>query len=182
MCTKRIFFGSFIRHVALEQLFEDSKEILNDTGLFKWTRTPENFHITFHFFGSMSCDDIEKLRQVLKDFTEKTYDFELRLQGLHYFKRKGRPSVLYTGLYPNENLYKLQQDIQDKLFHTGFISEKQTKFVPHITFARIKKVYPRFNEMLTLINQNLEPVRLNPLKVEIIESVLSPKGALYRGI
>ena len=182
MCQKRIFIGSFVKHKALDDLFEISKKILEKTGVFKWTRTPDNFHITFHFFGTMSCNDIEKLRDVLQDFSRKEYDFDLQVQGLSFFKRKGRPSVLYAGLLPNEDLHKLYQSIQNRLFKTGFINEIQTKFAPHITFARIKKTLPSFEEQLAHINQKFEPVMLNPLKIEIIESVLSPEGALYRGI
>ncbi len=182
MCTKRIFVGSFIRHEVLNQLFEFSKQRLDNLGLFKWTRTPENFHITFHFFGKMSCDDIERLREIIQHFSQETYDFDLYLKGLDFFIRKRKPSVLYAGLQPSKELFELHQEIQNQLFQAGFITEPQMRFVPHITFARIKKVSSIFSSQLYLINQKYEPLRLNPIKVEIIESVLSPKGALYRGI
>ena len=182
MCSKRIFIGSFVKHETLVHLFKTSREVLNETGIFKWTRTPENFHITFHFFGTMPCTGIEKLRDVLHEFFKQTYDFDLQLQGLNFFKRKGRPAVLFADLRFDKKLFNLHQDIQNQLFKHDFIHEKQSKFAPHITFARIKKTYMSFEEAIEHINQNFVPVKLHPLKIEIIESVLSPKGALYRGI
>ncbi len=182
MCRKRIFIGSFVRHEALMHLFEISKESLNKTGYFKWTRTQENFHITFHFFGSMHCNDIKKLHEVLQDFFQNEYDFDLELQGLGYFKRKGRPTVLYAGLLSNPRLYQLHQTIQKRLFGTGFISEIQMRFTPHITLARIKKTLPSFEEEVEKINRDFKPVRLHPFKIDIIESILSPEGALYKAI
>ncbi len=182
MCTKRIFIGSFVKHEMLDNLYNSSKLILNDTGIFKWTRSPENFHITFHFFGEMSCPEIEKLQKILQDIAQQSYDFDLQIQGLNFFRRKGRPAVLFAEPQSNKDLYNLYQDVQNQLFKTGFINEKQTKFAPHITFARIKKTQVSFEEALKRINQNLVPVKLHPLKIEIIESVLSPKGALYRAV
>ncbi len=180
MSDKRVFIGSFIQNEVLTHLFEQSKQALDQKGQFKWTRTPENFHITFHFIGAMAEADIKVLQVVLKDLMQKDYDFGLEVTGLNFFERKGRPSVLYAGVKPNKRLFDLHQAIQKHLYEHGFISEIQSRFTPHITLARIKKAPANFVEHISQINRNFQPQKLHPVRVTLIESVLSPQGALYR--
>ena len=180
MSDKRIFIGSFIQNEALTHLFEQSKQALDHKGRFKWTRTPDNFHITFHFIGAMPDADIEILQNLLDDLMQKDYDFGLEVSGLNFFKRKGRPSVLYAGIKPNERLFDLHQVIQKSLYKQGFISEMQSRFTPHITLARIKKAPIDFAEQINQINRNFQSQKLHPIRVTLIESILAPQGALYQ--
>ena len=181
MNSKRIFIGSFTQHPVLTELYVKAKELLDNSGNFKWTRTPNNFHITYHFFGKMAVDDIDRLQKILAPALQKNYDMEIAVTGLAYFKRKSKPTVLYAKLVPNEALNNLFLDIQDLLYRHKFISEKNTRFTPHITMARIKKVAPDFYQKIDEL-QLPEPIRLNLSKVDIIESILSPEGALYKAI
>lgn len=181
MNSKRIFIGSFTRHPALTELYVKAKNLLDNTGNFKWTRTPNNFHITYHFFGKMAGNDINRLQKVLAPVLQKNYDIEITVTGLAYFKRKSKPTVLYAELVPNEALNNLFLDIQALLYRHKFISEKSTRFTPHITMARIKKAAPDFYQKIEEL-QLSEPIRISLSKVDIIESILSPEGALYKAI
>ncbi len=180
MSDRRIFIGSFIQNDALTRLFEQAKQTLDHKGKFKWTRTPENFHITFHFIGEISDDDIKVLQTVLQDLMQKNYDFGLEVTGLKFFERKGRPSVLYAAIKPDTALYDLHQVIQKRLHEHGFITKIQSRFTPHITLARIKKAPVNLTEQISEINRQFQPQKLHPIHVVLIESILSPQGALYR--
>jgi len=181
MSSKRIFIGSFIKHPALTDLFKKAQKLLDKTGRFKWTRTPDNFHITFHFFGEMPIDKIDRLQKVLAPVLQKKLEIETMVSGLAYFSKKSKPTVLYAKLAPNEAVNNLFLEIQDILYQHQFISEKYTRFTPHITMARIKKTdtgfYPKIDEL-----QLSEPIRVSLSKVDIIESILSRDGALYVGL
>ena len=182
MTDKRLFIGSFMPHEALKELFENAKQNLNNEGRFKWTRTPENFHITFHFIGSIPEKDLWKWQDAIQDLIHKDFDLGLQVSGLNFFKKKGRPSVLYAALKPNQALYELHQDILNRLYNKGLINEKQDRFTPHITFARIKKTPDDFETKIAQINRHFKTFSLPPVSVKLIESVLSPQGALYRSI
>jgi len=182
MLQKRIFTGSFIQDNQLNDLFYKVQFNIDKTGKFKWTRTPENLHITFHFFGDMLLGKINKLQTVLSDVLNKEHHINIEMTGLDFFTRKAKPSILYAGIKPNEALKSLYHQIQDLLYKHHFIQEKNNKFVPHITLARIKHVTPEFYKNLESFNQSFNPIIINNIKVDIIESVLEPEGALYRAV
>jgi len=181
MTSKRVFIGSFTKHRALTDLFEKAQQLLDKTGRFKWTRMPENFHITFHFFGKMPTDEIDRLQKVLAPVLQKKLKIEIAVTGLAYFSKKSNPTVLYAKLAPNEALNNVFLEIQNILYQHKFTAEKNTRFTPHITLARIKKTDTGFYQKIDEL-QLPEPIRLNLSKVDIIESILSPDGALYVGL
>ncbi len=182
MTMKRIFLGSFIKHPLLTDLFYKTRKTLEDTGQFKWTRTPDNFHITFHFFGQIPLSEIEKIEVVLKDLLNKPLEMPVQINGLDYFTRKGRPAVLYARVVPSDELKRLHNEIQKLLLEHGLIDKKADKFVPHITFARIKKVTPAFFDKMQALSHIEQPILISQIKVEIIESILSLEGALYQSL
>jgi len=181
MTSKRIFIGSFTKHPSLTDLFEKAQKLLDKTGRLKWTRTPENFHITYHFFGKMPVDEINRLQKVLDPVLQKKIEIEIAVTGLAFFSKKSKPTVLYAKLEPNEALNNLFIEIQDILYQHKFITEKKSRFTPHITLARIKTVETAFYQKIDEL-QLSEPIRVNLSKVDIIESILSPGGALYVGL
>jgi 2'-5' RNA ligase len=177
--STRIFIGSFTKQPDLYQLFDQAKAELNDTGKFKWTRTPDNLHLTFHFLGDTPIQNIALLQSKMADILDRAYPFKLQVSGLGFFKRKGNPSILYAKIEPNKDLFELFNQIQNILFENGFIENITSKFVPHITLARIKSVTPDFYQKLAKINEDFNKIEIHQVKPKIIVSHLSPEGALY---
>ena len=179
MKTSRIFLGSFTRHPGLDQLYFDAQKLLSPTGKFKWTRTPENLHLTFHFFGEIPLDKIHLIQTGLNDILGRKFPVNLRINEVSFFKRKHKPAVLFAKIEPNKALTDLYHTIQDRLCQNRLIAEKNTRFVPHITLARIKKVQPDFDTKITSLKPE-NPIIINEVTPEIIESILAPEGALYK--
>jgi len=181
MKQKRIFLGSFTHHPELFKLWGHTKEILQDTSVIKWTRRPENLHFTLHFFGDMPIDKIIDLQKILSGIIEVNHEILFQITSLKFFKRKGKPAVLYAHIDDTTGeLEKLYLEIQEILFQNGFVEHIKTSFVPHITFGRIKKVSPLFYEEIDSLNKNFKIINFDKFCPQIIESVLSPEGALYR--
>jgi len=181
METRRIFTGSFIRHQDLYDLFESVKNRMNDTAKIKWTRSPENLHLTWHFFGDRSLQDINRIEEVVKNSFSDNQAIDFTIDKLGYFNRKGKPAVLYAGVTDSSGkLQDLYQKIQKELYKAGLIDQVNKRFVPHITLGRIKKVSPEFYEQIQKINAEIQPIPVKNIKVENIESILSPQGALYQ--
>ncbi len=180
MTPKRIFIGSFIHGNDIFQLYNEVQKILTPV-IFKakWTRQPENLHITFHFIGEMPNNEILKLKNVLQPVLETNYPVDLHLNGLKYFKRKNKPSVLYINVDDQgQVLQNIYRQIQIILFENGFIDQPRTHFKPHITLARIKRVTSDFYQAIENINVDIHYSK--PVKIQIIESILQPEGAIYK--
>ncbi len=183
MDEKRVFIGSFVQDESLKKYFEKYKKALQDEAKIKWTKTPDNLHLTWHFFGNMPLEKIQKLQQILQDILPDELNIPVEINSITYFSRKGKPAVLYAAIDEKDTvLQKLFQQIQQALYKSGLIAEPKNRFVPHITFGRIKKVNSGFKDKIALINQNFKPVSVNISKPEIIESILQPDGALYKAI
>lgn len=179
--TKRIFLGSFIPDETLYRFFEKIKPELDKEAVIKWTRTPENLHLTWHFFGNMPVDKIKILQKVLSGELEKTFEIPVTITGLNYFKRKNKPAVLYAAVKDESGeLYRLFETIQQKLYEHKLIPQKSTRFTPHITLGRIKKTGENFERVIQNLNRDFQPVPFKIFIPQIIESILSPQGALYK--
>ncbi len=183
MNNKRIFCGSFIRHNELDEIWEQARYYLDETGRFKWTRTAANLHITFHFFGDTEADKIEKIKNILVDVLDKRFEIPIQITGLDFFKRRNKPAVLYAVVNDKTGkLSKLYLDIQQSLFNEKLIEKINRRFVPHITFARIKSVSNDFYDELEVFNNQWNIIDIPEIKPQLIESVLLPKGALYKAL
>jgi len=58
------------------------------------------------------------------------------LNGLGYFGSKRNPKVLCAGIYENNSLQQLQQQVERIFAGLGF-EPKDREFKPHITLARL---------------------------------------------
>ena len=175
----RVFLGSFTRHPALNQLYFDAQKLLSPTGKFKWTRTTENLHLTFHFFGEMPLEKIHLTQTGLQDILEQTFPVNIHINEVSFFKRKGKPAVLFAKIEPDKALTDLYHNIQERLWQNGLITEKNPRFMPHITLGRIKNVQADFYTKLTSLRLE-NPIIIPEVTPEIIESILYPGGALYK--
>jgi len=181
MNQKRIFIGSFTPHPDLFALFERTKAVFNDKGKFKWTKRPENLHLTYHFLGNTPVEKIAVLKEILSDILHQDFEVNIRITGLAYFERRHKPTVLYARIEDKEQkLKQIYMEIENRLFQAGFIDEIKEHFVPHITLARIKKVNKEFYEAVKSFNNQGITICIKELQVDIIESVLLPDGAEYR--
>ena len=179
MASHRIFLGSFISHPVLYRLFDLTQLELQNCGKFKWSKRAENLHLTFHFFGTMSASEIDRLQHILKPILNVKFEIPLTVRGLNFFSRKGKPSVLFAEILPQANLDILYQDLQRLLWEHHFIELISNRFTPHITFARIKSVNENFYESVNQMNRDFKPFQISEFKISIIESILTPEGALY---
>ncbi len=181
MEEKRIFIGSLLHTDMLEKLYQTLKKELHNKAKIKWTRTPDNFHITFRFIGKLPLNKIKEINKFLKEHFQSTQEIPLKIQGIKYFKRKGKPSVLYAEIKEEQGnqLQKIHDEIEEFLLNNGIITNAEKQFHPHITLGRIKSVSPEFYKEIEKYNTE-DLGKINKFKIEIIESRLSPEGALYK--
>lgn len=141
----------------------------------RWTPR-ENLHITFAFLGNMSDGDVEKLRAALREVLKETRPFSLLLSRLLYSPGPKDPRMIWAAGEAPSDLLRLKER-----FAKSWPQWKDERSLTiHATLARlILSQFRRLEEEeRPVVNDDIHidiPVR----SLEIIESVLSPRGSTY---
>ena len=144
----------------------------------RFVRT-DNIHLTLHFFGSISVDRIEAVKQALREVAIGQAPVSMKIGGLGFFPDKHRPRVLWVGVTEGSDaIIQLAGNVENAINRYGFAKGKRP-FIPHITLARIKKPkQPRINDVLRIGQSfNTDPFIIDELT--LIQSTLHPDGPGY---
>ncbi|WP_422484677.1 RNA 2',3'-cyclic phosphodiesterase [Gudongella sp. DL1XJH-153] len=101
----------------------------------------EHTHLTLVFIGEVEDHRLDDVIQAIEKISFK--EFQLHMSGLGWFqKRSGK--IYWIGFERNEELLRLQKDLQGELKDQGFNLEKR-EYTPHVTIGRNVKVKEDFN-------------------------------------
>ncbi len=139
----------------------------------KMSRT-HDFHLTLKFLGACDEHRRKKVEEQLQYISFQP--FEAQMENIGTFGGK-IPRVLWVGLKVPPRLKETAYEIEDRMEKLGF--EKERRFIPHVTLARIKFIEnpARFLENLNKIS--VDPISFPVSRFHLFESRLSPKGALH---
>jgi 2'-5' RNA ligase len=128
-----------------------------------------NIHMTLHFIGNSSHEQIECLRRQAKAVAGNAFVVDLDCQG--YFSK---PKVLWIGCnHAPRALPDLQARLGQQLSSCGFIPERRP-FNPHVTIARKLPLAPQQIEF--------EPISWKVDRFVLVESKSIPGGVQYQVI
>lgn len=141
----------------------------------KMART-HDFHLTLKFLGASGENLRAPLEESLNEISFKP--FTARLGQIGFFGGKKNPRVVWVGIETPPWLSTAVSQIENKMSRFGF--EKENRFVPHVTLARIKNVEDRDN-----FESNLKKIEIKPLEFSVrhfylFESRLSSRGAEHK--
>lgn len=143
-----------------------------------WTRRG-NFHLTLKFFGEVGNHSINEISAALQNIAENQTPFSIEIGGIGAFPNLARPRVLWVGLKQGTLLtVKLVRAINREFVKFGF--EKDTRFHPHLTLARLKDQV-NLNTFINLFRkfETLDGALLTVDKIMLVKSELYPSGAVY---
>lgn len=130
---------------------------------------PENLHMTLHFIGNTSLDNMHCLAQ--KALKTKARPFPMELNILGAFKK---PGIIWLGCNtPPSGLFHLQHSLGAELVECDYAPEKR-KYQPHVTLYR--KAIPVEHQ------QEIEPVTWFVDSFSLIQSENDRQGVIYREI
>ena len=103
--------------------------------------------------------------------------FEVAINGLGAFDRRGHPETVWAGVAPHEPLKTLHKKIDQAMTRVG-IAPEQRAYHPHLTLARLKPSSGSVRGLLkTSGGLTSDPFRVD--QFALFESRLTPERAVY---
>ena len=160
---RRIFIGIDLLQIVKKRLSQRIE---------KWQELPvkwsleENFHITLLFLGYLNDDVIfdvcSKVRKTAKNFNS----FDINLEQIELGPNLENPKMIWFTGEPNENLKKLQENLEKEL---GIFQRGKKAFRPHVTLGRIRKTKWEALPEKPIISENFS-VSIPVESVQVLES------------
>lgn len=142
----------------------------------KWV-LPEQVHITLHFFGETSKQNIETIKAAVHPIVKKYKPLNLNLEGVGFFPNPHRPRIIWLGVREEQDqLSALQSEIERELAGKGFFVGDRP-FKGHATIGRIKSLpHGGFKDFLMpSVKTTFKEIN----SIVLYQSLLSPKGPTY---
>ncbi len=159
---------------CIEQLEPLSRDI-------RWV-PPANLHLTLKFLGEVSDVHVRDVNRRLQELAAVSAPFSLEVFGTGVFPNTRRPTVLWIGIQQSPGLVHLQEGVEKTLAQLGFPPEAR-RFAPHLTIGRVKGVRgvdAALKHLLTFQNAFFGSINVN--EIMLMQSVLSPSGAIYSAV
>lgn len=145
----------------------------------KWV-PPANIHLTLKFLGEVDRDRVKEIGMAMGRAARGVNPWDLEVRGTGVFPNWRDPRVVWAGVCAGAELDVLQQQLTREYLKLGF---PVTSFTPHITLGRLRPGTP--GGPLRDKLQSLAGVswgRERVTAVSLMESRLTPRGALYRPV
>lgn len=148
--------------------------IMGGVGGARW-QADDQIHLTVRFIGEVDRHAAEDLAFALGGVRHPSFD--IALNGIGTFERRGRPEVIWAGVAPHEPLQALHKKVDQACVSAGAEPERRA-YSPHITLARMSRVAGPLGGLIERSGGVSSP--LFPVDSFILfESHLTPQGAVY---
>lgn len=151
-----------------------------DAGAVKWVE-PGDFHITYAFLGELPASGVAAAIKGIEAGLEGVKAFSVSSGDFGVFPSSRHPSVLWVGIADGAaELRAAAGKLADGLAAAGLTFERS--FEPHVTLGRVKKNLPDDFLALAADFAQTEKAVSCLSSVELMESVLTPGGPVYRQV
>ncbi|HEX8668157.1 MAG TPA: RNA 2',3'-cyclic phosphodiesterase [Allosphingosinicella sp.] len=140
----------------------------------RW-QTDDQIHLTLRFIGEVDRHLARDIDAALASVHHPR--FEIALDGLGFFDRRGDPVTLWAGLRPHEPLRTLHKKIDQALTSAGVAPDRRA-YVPHITLARLSRGSGPVRDFIQGCG-GLGSASFPVDEFRLYESRLTPEGADY---
>jgi 2'-5' RNA ligase len=138
-----------------------------------------NLHLTLKFLDEISPDQVLPIRGAIMMAIANVKPFDIRLKGFGVFPNERKARVFWIGIDVGyEKMKELARSIDREVSNLGFPREERD-FSAHVTLARFREPGPVDQLMKAATHMPHESDLIRVESVELMKSVLSPKGAEY---
>jgi 2'-5' RNA ligase len=138
----------------------------------------ENLHLTLRFVGEVERPAANDLAEALARISWPR--FELRIEGVGHFARKGEAKALWARIPESEPLEGLRQKVESGCEAVG-LGRETRRFTPHVTLARLNRSSGPIGGWLSSFGD----MRAGPWEVTefiLYESHLGRTGSFYEPV
>lgn len=135
-------------------------------------------HLTLRFIGEVDSHRADDIAAALAGVRQPR--FEIALNGLGRFERRGRPEALWAGVAPHDALAHLHRKVDQALVRAGFTPEGRA-YLPHITLARFGREGGALDPFLSR-HSGLSGAPFEVAHFSLFESHLGHSGAIYEPV
>ncbi len=140
----------------------------------RW-QTDEQLHLTLRFIGEVDIRQANDVADALAGLRHPAFD--LALDGVGMFDRRGIPNALWVGVRPHDAVTALHHKVNQTLLRAGVEPERRA-YLPHITIARFGRgAGPADAFIATHGGVASPPFRVDSLC--LYESQLTADGSVY---
>ena len=101
----------------------------------RW-QSEDQIHLTLRFIGEVDRHRAGDVHAALGAIHHPR--FEIAVNGLGTFDRRGQPETVWAGVAPHEPLKALHKKVDQAIARVG-VEPEQRAYLPHITLARLKR-------------------------------------------
>ncbi len=182
--TLRLFIAVELPEELLRYIGGTIEEVRGSgiTGV-RWVRG-EGVHLTLKFLGNVPAERVPAILSAMGQAVAGTLPFVLHAQGAGAFPNMRAPRVLWLGVQGDtEPLLQIHERLEKALEAQGFDREARA-FSAHLTLGRVNgRLSPTALERLAQAMEGLrtaKPLALPVAALSLMESQLTPQGAIYR--
>jgi 2'-5' RNA ligase len=140
----------------------------------RW-QSEDQLHLTLRFIGEVDRHRAGDVHAALGAVHQPR--FEIALNGIGAFDRRGWPDAVWAGVSPHDPLKRLHKKLDAALTRVG-VAPDQRAFLPHITLARLKRGSGTVANLLAQSGGLASPAFAVD-HIGLFESTLAPDGAVY---
>ncbi len=168
----RTFIAIPLHTATLNTIESIQQQLSSDLPDIRWTQR-DNLHLTLHFLGDISEENLEKAAKIMVSVGSLFAPFSLTLMEIGAFPLTDRARVVWIGVQ-SSILGELHHTLQEQFIAAGFPLEHRP-FRPHITIGRSRRSTRR---ILSLPRHTIaDTTRVDELV--LFESHLQPTGAKH---
>lgn len=162
--TQQKIFLSF-KHSSLFQKTENPARHISGQRLGKIYK-PENLHMTLHFLGNVSANDMQCVNQLASKITARAFSLELNRYGCFAEAR-----IFWMGAYElPDALFYLHKELAKEIARCSLQVDARP-YAPHITLMR--------NAPPVASTDNTESIFWKIEQFALVESLSTPQGVSY---
>lgn len=159
----------------LEQLTKLQQQLREQLPELK-TPTAKNLHLTLHFLGDQTQEQLAEISLVMLSIGQRKNIFNVTLEGLGFFPNRRRPRILWLGVEPQLELKNLYQELANGLQKLGIATE-QRPYRPHLTIGRFRQPPRSTDALCPFLSHSCGTMKID--RMVLYTSELTQHGAIH---